>query len=132
MIDKLEESDGLVKLFPTIANFRWTWGYVFNIADMLIECALDRRSGNHIYNLGYAESLSVLEMHQMVADLLGWDGDIVATEDGVDVPKGDYGQHWNSDSSKFRREFDYQDRFSMREAFRLTIETSKRSGDETD
>jgi nucleoside-diphosphate-sugar epimerase len=132
MIDKLEKSDGLVKLYPTAADFRWTWGYVFNIADMLIECALDRRPGNHIYNLGYADSLSVMQMHQMVADLLGWEGEIIATEEGVTKPTGDYAQHWNSDSSKFRRDFNYEERIPMREAFRLTIESSRRSGDETD
>jgi nucleoside-diphosphate-sugar epimerase len=128
LIDKLEGSDGVVKLYPTMANFHWTWGYVFNIADMLIECALDRREGNHIYNLGFEMSLSYMEIHQLVADLLGWEGEIVATEDGLEVPTPDYTQQWNSDSSKFRRDFGYTDRIPMKEAFRLTIESAKRSG----
>jgi nucleoside-diphosphate-sugar epimerase len=133
MIDKIQKSDGLLKIYPTLADFRWTWGYVFNIADMLIECALDRRPGNRIYNLGFEQTLSNIDMHRLVAASLRWDGEIIATEDGTDVPKLDVGQHWFSDSSKFRRDFGYAERISIEDAFKRTVEGVLRSGNsETD
>jgi nucleoside-diphosphate-sugar epimerase len=128
MIDKLRESGNELRLHPSYADFHWTWGYVENIADMLIECALDRRPGTRIYNLGYPEALSFMEMHELVARLIDWKGRIIATEETTEVPKQDFGQQWGSDTSKFRRDFDYTERYSIEKAFKLTIDSVQRSG----
>jgi len=122
MIDKLKASDGELKLHPIQANFRWTWGYVENIADMLLECVGDRRSGNRVYNLGYPAGVSVLELYEAVADVIEWDGSIVVTEDGTEEPEQDLTQHWIADSTKFRRDFDYSERISLEKAIALTVQ----------
>ncbi len=121
MLDKLRESDVEIKLHPALANFRWTWGYVYNIADMLLICAGDRRPGNHIYNLGFPSGVTNGELHRMVADVIGWKGEIVLTEDGTKEPEQDLSNDWISDTSKFRRDFGYTERISLEEAVRLTV-----------
>ena len=123
MIDKLKASNGELKLHPIQANFRWTWGYVENIADMLLECVGDRRSGNRIYNLGYPAGVSVLELYEMVADVIEWGGSIVVTEDGTEGPEQDLTQHWIADVSKFKRDFDYTEKVPLEEAIRLSVRT---------
>jgi nucleoside-diphosphate-sugar epimerase len=125
LVEKLEQSGDVLKLHPINANFTWTWGYVDNIADMLIECALDRRPGNRIYNLGYLDAISVEQRFELVASALNWKGQIVVTEDGTDVPKEDQSQDLDSASSKFRHDFNYTDRIPMHEAFALTVESVK-------
>jgi nucleoside-diphosphate-sugar epimerase len=122
MVDNLRKSGSELRMHPLRADFHWTWGYVENIADMLIECALDRRPGNNIYNLGFPEALSVMEMHQLTARVIEWGGQIVATENGTELPKQDLKQQWGSDTSKFRKDFGYNERFSMEEAFNLTVD----------
>lgn len=122
MIDKLNASDGELKLHPIQANFRWTWDYVENIADMLLECAGDRRSGNRIYNLGYPTGVSVVELYEMVADAIEWDGSIIVTEDGTEEPEQDLTQHWIADVSKFERDFNYSARISLENAIMLTVQ----------
>lgn len=125
MIEALQDSGSEYRMYTTLANFHWTWGYVHNIADMLIECALDSRSGTRIYNLGYSETLSRMQMYQLVAETIGWNGQIVSSEEGTEVPTQDYDQQWSSDISKFLNDFDYTDRFSIEEAVRLTVEHIK-------
>jgi nucleoside-diphosphate-sugar epimerase len=122
MIDKLKASDGELKLHPIQANFRWTWGYVENIADMLLESVGDRRSGNRVYSLGYPAGVSVLELYEMVADVIEWGGSVVVTEDGTEEPEQDLTQHWIADSTKFRRDFDYSERISLEKAITLTVQ----------
>jgi nucleoside-diphosphate-sugar epimerase len=121
LIEKLRESGDELRLHPANANFRWSRGYVGNVADMLLACAADRRPGNRIYNLGYPEGTSNIELYEMVVDVIGWEGRIVVTEDGTDPPKEDLTQHFTGDISKFRREFNYSDRVSMEEAVKLTV-----------
>jgi nucleoside-diphosphate-sugar epimerase len=128
LMEKLEEAGDELKLHPVQANFRWPWGYVSNVADMLIECALDRRPGNRIYNLGYPEGVSSEELYRMVAESTRWDGSIVITENGTNAPKQDLTQHWIADTSMFRRDFDYSDRVSMKQAIQLAVEAELTNG----
>ena len=122
MIDKLQASDGELKLHPIQAKFRWTWGYVENIADMLLECVGDRRSGNRIYNLGFPAGVSVVELYEMVADVIDWDGSIVVTEDDTAEPEQNLTQHWIADSTKFRRDFNYTEKVTLEEAISLSLQ----------
>jgi len=122
MIDKLTASDGELKLHPIQANFRWTWGYVENIADMLLECAGDRRSVNRIYNLGYPTGVSMVELYEMVSEEIEWDGTIIVTEDRTKEPGQDLTHHWIADSTKFRRDFDYSGNVLLEDAIRLSVQ----------
>ena len=128
IVDKLEESDGVVKLHPIQANFRWSWGYVDNVAEMILLAAGDHEPGNHIYNIGFPEGISVEEQHRMVADAIDWSGEIVVAEDGTEPPEQNLAQHWIADTSKFRRDFDFREQFSIEEAFKLTVENAKLHG----
>lgn len=92
---------------------------------MLLECAGDITPGTQIYNLADSTVLSVIERFELVADLIGWNGRILSTEELTDVPTQELAQQWVSDTSNFRRDFEYSERFSMREAFKRTIEHSK-------
>jgi nucleoside-diphosphate-sugar epimerase len=121
-LEAMDESPTEVKMTPRRANFRWTWGFVQNIADMLLELAADRRAGNRIYNLGYSEAASNAEMFKMIAEEAGWNGDLVVEDDGSS-DGSNLLQDWIADTSKFRRDFDYTERFSIEEAFRMTVES---------
>ena len=122
MIDKLKASDGELRLHPIQANFRWSWGYVENIADMLLECTGDSRSGNRIYNLGYPAGVSVLELYEMVADVIEWNGSVIVTENDTDEPEQDLTQHWIADVSKFEHDFNYSENVPLADAIRLSVE----------
>lgn len=128
VIDRLRESKTESRIYPTYANFRWTWGYVENIADMLIECAMDRRPGNRVYNLGYPGGVTFVELREAVGKAIGWTGEILVTEEGTEEPEQDFTQHWIADTSKFRNDFGYSERISIKEALKLTIESVKRDG----
>ncbi len=122
-----EMSRAVDELFmtPKRANFRWSWGYVENIADMLLLLAADKRPANEIYNLGYANAASNAEMSELISDAFGWGGTLVTQDDGS-TDGANLLQDWTADTSKFRRDFDYTERYSMREAFKLTIESINR------
>lgn len=120
-LDQMRASENEVEMTATRAQFRWTWGYVENIADMLLACAADTRHGNNVYNLGYPDGSSNAEIFRMIADAAGWDGKLVITADGSANEGSDLSQDWIADTSKFRRDFDYTERFSMQEAISRTV-----------
>ncbi len=127
LVEEMADSLTEVKMTPRSANFRWTWGYVKNIADMLLILAGDRRNGNRIYNLGYPEAASNLEMFKMIAEAADWQGEVVVEDDGS--PDGaNLIKDWIADTSKFRRDFNYTERFSIEEAFKFTAEHVLRNG----
>lgn len=120
-VDMMKESDSVVEISETLAKFRWTWGYVENVADALIACASSTIDGHQIFNVGYPGGVSNQEVFEMTAEAVGWNGKLVTTqrdhESGTDLS-----QDWIADTSKIRNELGYTERVSMQEAIRRTVE----------
>ena len=78
---RLKDSGAKLVLAEEAAEYRHTYGYVDNVADALLLCAADRRDGNFIYNAGYPGGLSIRERFVLVADAMGWEGEITSSRD---------------------------------------------------
>ena len=61
-------------------------------------------------------------MFDMVAKAVGWGGQLVIAGDESAQDGRHLIQNWIADTSKFRHDFDYVERVSMREAFRISVE----------
>ncbi len=120
-LDMIKETSAQISLTERDEHFRWSWGYVDNIADGLLRCAGDQRDGHHIYNLGYPEGLSNRDIFELTAKAAGWDGELAITPDEPTNDARDRGQNWIADTSKIRDELGYSERVSLEEAIRLTV-----------
>lgn len=65
------------------APWRWTFGYVEDVARAIVLAALDPRSAGRIYNAGEQTPLSQEERLQMVARAAGWRGRVVLAPAGA-------------------------------------------------
>jgi nucleoside-diphosphate-sugar epimerase len=114
-----------ILLEEDLANWRWTHGYVENIADAIALAVTDERASGHIYNLGEPFTLNVTERVEQIAKAANWHGRII-TLPTERVPEGtrwgiNAAQNIVVDSSSFRRHLGYSERIDLTEAFRRTI-----------
>jgi nucleoside-diphosphate-sugar epimerase len=107
------------------AKWRWTHGYVENVADAIALAVTDQRSAGQIYNVGEPFTFTMTEWVALIAKIAGWQGRVVT------VPHGRLPEplRWNInaeqdivvDSSRIRRELGYTERVEVEEALRRTI-----------
>ena len=124
----IRDGGGVVRMPETLSRFRFSRGYLPNIADALIVYVADRRPGNHLYNLADEEALSNESWFRLIANAVGWEGRLEITLDSAEDAKVDYSQDLYTDTSKIRRELGYTETVPMDEAVRLTVEWDECQG----
>ncbi len=107
------------------AGWRWTQGYVENVADALVLAVTDERASGRIYNVGEPLTLSLAERVAEIAKAADWHGTVV-TIPASDLPKElcwgiNAEQDVVADSSRIRHELGYREQIDLDEAFRRTI-----------
>lgn len=108
------------------AKWRWTRGYIENIADAIALAVTDERAANRIYNVGEPDVITETEWVQNIAQIIGWKGEIIA------APNESLPEHLKSDTcfehdlfvdtSRIRKELGYTEKVSRNEALLKTIE----------
>ena len=107
------------------ANWRWTHGYVENVADAIGMTVSDERTSRRIYNVGEPFALSIVERVEHIAKAADWHGRIV-TMSAERLPEKlrmdiNASQDIVTDTSRIRQELGYSERIDLEEAFRRTI-----------
>jgi nucleoside-diphosphate-sugar epimerase len=108
------------------AAWRPPRGYVENVAAALVLSAVSEKVGGRVYNVAETPVFSDLEWARKIAVATGWDGEFrVLPKDRLPAhvaPAGNSAQHWESDSSRIRRELGYGEPVPLEEGIRRTIE----------
>jgi nucleoside-diphosphate-sugar epimerase len=116
-----------IVLESSYAAWRWTHGYVENVAHAIALAAIDDRAAERIYNVGEpGEPPTIAERMRHLAKAAGWDGRIIALPAG-DLPKRlaeplDWSQPWITDSTRIRRELGYGEIVPYGVGLRRTID----------
>jgi nucleoside-diphosphate-sugar epimerase len=107
------------------ANWRWTHGYVENVADALALAVTNTRASGRIYNVGEPWAWSIAERVERIAQVVSWHGRIVV------VPKErvpekllrgiNTAQDIVADSKRIRQELGYSERIDQLEALQRTV-----------
>jgi nucleoside-diphosphate-sugar epimerase len=107
------------------AGWRWTRGYVENVAAAVALAATDERATGQVYNVGEPEARTEAEWVRSIGRAAGWAGQVLA------VPEGELPEHlrtpldWShdivGDTSKLRQELGYQEPAPPNEAMALTV-----------
>jgi nucleoside-diphosphate-sugar epimerase len=107
------------------ANWRWTHGYVENVADAIALAVTDERASGRLYNVGEPFALSIAERVEQIAQAADWHGRVVILPAERVPEKLRWGinaaQDIVVDTSRIRRELGYSERIELAEAFRRTI-----------
>jgi len=124
-LKRMDDHRPAILLAQEMAGWRWTKGYVENVALAVALAATDERAAGRIYNVGEAETLSEADWVHAIGAAAGWEGKVVG------LPKDhlpeDYApginteQHLVVDTTRIRAELGYGEIVPRDEALRRTI-----------
>lgn len=106
-------------------NWRWTRGYVENVAAAICAVAGDQNTAGRIYNVGEIRGLTEFEWISSIAAEVGWKGHIVAVEP-ADLPKQkrsklSWQHQLETDTSLIRNVSGFSEPIAFGEGLRRTI-----------
>jgi nucleoside-diphosphate-sugar epimerase len=114
-----------ILLGERLARWRWTRGYVEDVAHAIALAVADDRAAGRVYNVAEPEALSEAEWVRRIGRAAGWDGDVVV------LPEDRLPEHlrWTNnldqdvvaDTRRIRVELGYAERTPADEALRRTI-----------
>jgi nucleoside-diphosphate-sugar epimerase len=114
------------------AGWRWTHGYVENVARAIVACLTDERATGSVYNVGEPATPTVAERIRRIAAIIGWDGALIS------IPHDRLPQHLRTpyqprqdlilNSGKIRNELGYGETVSEEEGLRRTIHWESTGG----
>src|SRR5260370_40236004 len=107
------------------ANWRWTRGYVENVAAAIALAATDERAAGQVYNIGEQQALAEANWVRSIGEVADWSGAVVVVPesqlpDHLRSPY-DWSQDLVGDTAKFRWKLGYQESVSRAEALRRTV-----------
>ena len=107
------------------AHWRWTHGYVENVAAAIAQAATDERAAGQIYNVGERDTPTVAERVRKLAEIVGWTGE------GIELAHDDLPDHlqtpfnWRyelaTDTSRIREHLDYREPITKEKALEETF-----------
>jgi nucleoside-diphosphate-sugar epimerase len=107
------------------ANWRWTRGYVRNIAHGIALATLRDAGQDRIYNIGEAHPLTERELIEEMAALTGWKGTImILSKEQLPEDRREpfhFEQHLVMDTRRIRKELDYEEPFEWDVGVRQTL-----------
>ena len=95
--------------------------YVGDVVDALVRAADSRNNG--VYNVGTGKSYSVNDMVKMVMDAMGEHHEVRY----VQTPVSNYVMHTQADTSKAKRDLEFEAKVPLEEGIRLTIRAESES-----
>jgi nucleoside-diphosphate-sugar epimerase len=124
-IKRIEDGRSSILVDEVQASWRWSHGYVENVADAIALAAADERSVGRIYNLGEDETPTVAERIRQIGRLENWTGKVVHVP-AARLPshlKPPYEAHQDlvMDTRRFRSELGFVEVVSREEGIRRTI-----------
>jgi nucleoside-diphosphate-sugar epimerase len=107
------------------AVWRWTHGYVENVAQAIALAVLDERTAGQVYNIGESSVPTMAERIRLIGQVAGWEGAIVP------LPTDRLPQHLRApyeprqdlvvDVTRFRTELNFTEPIGLEEGLRRTI-----------
>ena len=124
-LKRIDDGRPAILLEERLATWRWTHGYVENVAHA-IALAVDReKSAGRIYNVGEPRTPNVAERVRQIAAATGWPGRVIPLP-AAQLPPYlvmplRFEQGLDYDTTRLRRELGYEEPVSEEEALRRTI-----------
>lgn len=108
-----------------MASWRWTKGFVEDVALAIVLAVTDDRATGRVYNVGESDPLPYGEWVREIGRAAGWSGEVVEVP-ADDMPAairlgGDFAQDWVVDTGRIRRELGFAETVSRGEAIRRTV-----------
>ena len=124
-LKRMDDHRPAILLDEVEAEWKWSHGYVENVADAIALAVADERASGRIYNVCEPFTYSMAEWIEKIGEAAGWQGRIVRVPQGRLPEPLRWGinaaQHIVVDSSRIRRELGYSERVDINEATGRTV-----------
>ncbi|MEK6323519.1 MAG: NAD-dependent epimerase/dehydratase family protein [Acidobacteriota bacterium] len=125
-LKRMEDGRRVILLEEKHARWRWTRGYVDNVAAGIALTVTDDRAANRVYNVGEPDALSEAEWVRSIGRAAGWQGEVVALPKEL-MPEHlrmpyNLEHHLDGYTSRIRRELGYAEHITRDEAMKQTVE----------
>jgi nucleoside-diphosphate-sugar epimerase len=124
-VKRMDDGRPVILLEEGKAQWRWTRGYMENIAAAIVLAVTNDRAASRIYNVGEADALTEADWVQSIGRVAGWSGEVLAVPRDV-LPKHladdyDYRHNLAADTSRIREELGYSEQVLREEALKQTV-----------
>ena len=124
-LKRMDDKRPAILLDASVASWRWTRGYVENVAAAIVLAITNDRAAGRIYNVGEVRTLTIAEWVRAIADAADWEGNIVTLPaDRLPphlVADMDTTQDLLVDTTRIRHELGYREPIELNEALARTI-----------
>ncbi|MFC2172338.1 NAD-dependent epimerase/dehydratase family protein [Acidobacteriota bacterium] len=125
-LKRMDDNRPVIILSSGMAKWRWTRGYVGNVAEAIACAVLDERSAGRIYNAGEKETGTMAGWVKEIGDFAGWPGKVCEVPE-ISLPDSlqagfNTDQHLVASTDRIRDELGYQETVSREDGLKRTIE----------
>jgi nucleoside-diphosphate-sugar epimerase len=125
-LKRMDDGREAILLDERKSRWRWTRGYVENVAAAIAVAVTDARAANRIYNLGEGDALSESEWAHSIGQAADWSGEVIAVPENA-LPHSmlepyRFEQQLVADTNRFLKELGYEEETPRQEALRRAIE----------
>jgi nucleoside-diphosphate-sugar epimerase len=122
-LKRMDDNRPAILLEDAQSRWRWTRGYVENVADAIALAVTNERAANRIYNVGEMNAFTEADWVRSIGQAAGWNGEVVTLSKDSQTAQldNDYEHHLITDTSRIRAELGYKERISRQETLRQTI-----------
>ncbi|HYU73481.1 MAG TPA: NAD-dependent epimerase/dehydratase family protein [Ktedonobacteraceae bacterium] len=124
-LKRMDDKRPAIILDASVASWRWTRGYVENVAAAIVLAITNERAAGRIYNVGEARTLTLAEWVRAIANAVGWSGKIVTVPSDHLPPHlvadMDTAQDLLVDTTRIRQALGYHESINLGEALTRTI-----------
>lgn len=125
ILKRMDDGRPVILIESDNAKWRWTRGYIENVADAIALAVTDERATNRIYNVGEPDTPTETEWVQSIGQIVGWNGEVVAVSN-EDLPEHlksitSFEHHLIIDTNRIRSELGYAEKVSRNEALLKTV-----------
>src|SRR5262249_19274562 len=124
-LQRMDDGRRAIVLGERQSGWRWTRGYVENVAAAIALAATDSRAIGKIYNVGEREALTEADWVISIGRVAGWSGHLALVPEAR-LPdhlraNHNWSQHLVGDTTRIREELNYQEPVVFEEAMRRTV-----------
>lgn len=125
-LQKMLQGDPVIRLAKSQAEWRWTRGFVENVAAAIACACLDRGAASRTFNVGDEPCLTEREWVERIGATVGWLGKVVIASEQEPGAEGfDWSYHLWTDTSALRTSLGFVAPVGTDEAIRLAVEDER-------
>ena len=121
-LKRMDDIRPAILLNSQVAGFRFSRGYVENVATAVALAATDDHAAGRIYNVAEPEAFAEAEWVRTIGRVVGWEGEVVIVSPEQLPEEDDLSQDWIVDTYRIRQELGYHEEVSREVGLERTID----------